>query len=101
MINDSLKVLRVYLGKTQAALAAELGLSQSYISEMERCQKDVTLDVLRKYSARLDVPLSSLLFFAEKMDGIPDKSKRHIFVADKVLKLLKRIAPRDAELEKD
>lgn len=97
MLNESLKVLRAYLGKTQAELAGELGLSQSYLSEIERGDKEVTLEVLRKYSAHLDIPLSSLMFFAENIEGMPHRSKRQIFVADKVLKLLKRIAPQDVE----
>lgn len=97
MLNESLKVLRAYLGKTQAELAGELGLSQSYLSEIERGDKEVTLEILRKYSAHLDIPLSSLLFFAENIEGVPRRSKRQIFVADRVLKLLKRIAPQDVE----
>jgi transcriptional regulator with XRE-family HTH domain len=101
MLNESLKVLRTYLGKTQAELANDLGLSQSYLSEIESGDKDVTLEVLRKYGSHLDIPLSSLLFFAENIEGVPTRSKRQIFVADKVLKLLKRIAPPDVESQKE
>ncbi len=101
VLNESLKILRLYLGLTQSQLAKDLGISQSYVSEIERGEKDVTLDLLQKYSDKLEVPLSSLIFFAENLDGVPPKSQRRIFIAEKVLKLLKHMAPGDAEENKN
>ena len=101
MLNESLKVLRAYLGMTQAELATKLGLSQSYLSELERGDKEVSIDVLRKYSKELDIPMSSLLFFAESLEGEVPISRKRIFIAGKVLKILKQIAPAHVDAKKD
>jgi transcriptional regulator with XRE-family HTH domain len=95
MINEGLKVVRLYWGKSQAALATELGISQSYLSEIEAARKDVTLDLLQRYSDTLDIPISRLLFFVEEMEGVPKPTRGRIFVAGKALDLLKALIPED------
>ena|SRR5882672_5448789 len=101
MINESLRVLRLYWGKSQADLAGELGVSQSYLSEVERGRKDVTFELLQRYSERLRVPMSSLMLFAEKMEGSPPPTKGRVFVASKVLGLLKRLVPDELDAASD
>jgi transcriptional regulator with XRE-family HTH domain len=95
MINEGLKIVRLYWGKSQAALAAELGISQSYLSEIEAARKDVTLDLLQRYSNALDIPMSRLLFFVEEMEGMPKPTRGRLFVAGKALDLLKALVPED------
>jgi transcriptional regulator with XRE-family HTH domain len=97
LINEGLRVLRLYWGKSQAALATELGISQSYVSEIEAGRKDVTLDLLKRYSEVLNVPMSRLLFFVEEMEGVPKPTRGRVFVAGKALDLLKTLVPEDAE----
>ena len=97
MINESLRILRLYWGKSQMELAGELEISQSFLSEIERGKKEVTLDLLDRYSCRLDVPLSSLLFFAEQVEGAPPAGRGRLFVAGKVLDFLRTLVPDDAE----
>lgn len=69
MINDALRLVRLYHGVSQAELAQDLGLSQSMISEIERGAKSVSIDVLEKYSETLGIRMSQLLFFAEEARG--------------------------------
>jgi transcriptional regulator with XRE-family HTH domain len=95
LINEALKVLRLYWGKSQSAIAADLGISQSYLSEIESGRKEVTLELLRRYSNTLDIPLSRLLFFAEEMEGAPKPTRGRVFVAGKILDLLKTLIPED------
>jgi transcriptional regulator with XRE-family HTH domain len=97
LINEGLRVLRLYWGKSQASLAAELGISQSYLSEIEAGRKDATLDLLQRYSDALNVPMSRLLFFVEEMEGAPKPTRGRVFIAGKVLDLLKALVPEDAE----
>lgn len=95
MIADSLWVLRKYLGKTQAELAKDLGISQSYLSEVESGEKEATLTLLQKYSDEFDIPLSAILFFAEQEGASiagPDRKRR---VAKGTLKVLKALLPKD------
>jgi transcriptional regulator with XRE-family HTH domain len=98
MINEALRLIRVYWGKSQAEMARQIDLSQPYLSEIERGQKEVTLDILRRYSDSLNVPISSLLLFAERIEGMPPPSHRRVIIAGKVLNLLKRLVP-DAQEE--
>ena len=97
LINDALKVVRIYWGKTQSELADTLGLSQSYISEVEKGKREVTLDLLGRYSKELRIPMSSLMLFAERVKGVPAPTRGKMFVAGKALTLLKRLIPDELE----
>jgi len=97
MVNESLKLIRLYWGKTQSEMAAEVGVSQSYISEMEKAKRDVTLDLLEKYARVLNVPMSRLLLFAENVEGAPPMGRGRLFVANKVMDLLRTLVPDDLE----
>lgn len=100
MISDSLWVLRKYLGKTQAELAQELGISQSYLSEIEKGSKEVTFSLLQKYSDRFGVPLSALLFFVEEEGrNITAGDGRRRAIAQGTLTVLKKILPKDLHVE--
>lgn len=95
MINRALKLARLYWGFTQVQLADQLGVSQSLISEVEKEQKDVSLDLLQKYSSTLNVSMSNLLFFAEEIEVSPVKSKGHLIIAENALKILERLKPNE------
>ncbi len=97
MVNESLRLIRLYWGKTQTDLAAEIGVSQSYISEIEKSKRDVSLDLLQRYSTALNVPMSNLLLFAENVEDTPPMGRGRIFVAGKVLELLKALVPDDLQ----
>lgn len=83
------------MGLSQKQIAAELDLSQSMISEIESGTKPVSMEVLEKYSENLNIRMSQLLLFAEELDGEPVKTRGRLFIADRVLKLLERLSPRE------
>jgi len=97
LINESLKLIRLYWGKTQSELARDLGVSQSYVSEVEKGNRQVTLDLLSKYSDVLCVPISSLLLFAEHVEGAPPLGRGKRFLAGKALDLLASLVPNDVK----
>ena len=97
LINEGLKIVRLYWGKSQSELANQLGISQSYLSEIEGGRKEATLDLLRRYSETLSIPMSKLLFFVEEMDGVPKPNRGRVFIAGKTLELLRGLIPEDAE----
>jgi transcriptional regulator with XRE-family HTH domain len=97
MINEALKLIRLYWGKSQSEMAEEVELSQPYLSEIERGRKEVTLEILQRYSQRLKIPLSSLMLFAERIEGQPKPSRGKIFVAGKTLSFLKKLIPDHAQ----
>lgn len=95
MVNEALRLVRLYWGYSQTDLAAELGISQSLISEVERGSKSVSLELLEKYSAKLEIRMSQLLFFAEELKAEPVKKRGSLLIAGKVLNLLEAFAPKD------
>ncbi|MET4897481.1 helix-turn-helix domain-containing protein [Sphingomonas sp. NCPPB 2930] len=101
MYDRALKTIRQYHRLSQADLADQINISRSYLNEIERNRKEPSLDVLRKYAERFEVPLSSLMLFAEQGPGTTfDKAR--IFVADKVLKMLEWVAEgEDSERSKE
>ena len=91
MYDRALKTIRQYHRLSQADLADELQISRSYLNELERKRKEPSLDVLSKYARRFDIPLSSIMLFAEQaQDTKFDKAR--VYFADKVLKMLEWVA---------
>lgn len=87
MINEALKLVRVYHNMKQKDLADALGLSPSYVNEIESGKKQVTIDVLEKYSQYFKMPTSSLLYFAEQK-GRQGENPRVNPIAAKAMKML-------------
>lgn len=60
-----LRCLRVFHGMTQAELAEKIGMSKSYISEIEAGAKRVNVEILEKYATEFDFPLSHIMIYSE------------------------------------
>jgi transcriptional regulator with XRE-family HTH domain len=95
MINDALRLLRLYLGLSQKQISSEVQLSQSMISDIESGNKEVSMDVLERYSEKLNVRMSQLLFFAEELNGEPVRTRGKLIIANRVLKLLEAVSPNE------
>jgi len=72
MLNKALKIVREVHRMKQGEMATALGISKSYLSELERGEKNISLDVLRKYADAFDVPASTFLSFVEALEGESD-----------------------------
>jgi transcriptional regulator with XRE-family HTH domain len=85
----ALKLIRQYHRLTQVELAQQLGLSKSFISELEKPDgKKPSIDVLERYAKHFRVPISSLLLFAEKTSPADFPERSRVAVAGKILKML-------------
>ncbi len=69
MMNKALRLVRVYHDLSLVEAAERVGLSKSYVSELEKGHKKVSMEVLEKYATAFDMPMSSLMLFAEKIRG--------------------------------
>lgn len=69
MINQALKRVREFHNIKQNELANIIGISNSYLSEIENGKKAPSLELLQKYSETFDIPVSSLLYFSEELDS--------------------------------
>ncbi len=94
MLNEALRMIRVFHDKSQREVAAALEISPSYLSEIEKGTKEPSLQILRKYASEFSIPMSSIMFFSEHLDDGITASRTKTFVSGKVLALLKFIAAR-------
>lgn len=61
LIANNLKEIRESKGLTQEKLAALAGVHRTYISMIERCQKNVTVSCLDKIASALNIDIVDLL----------------------------------------
>jgi len=87
MFDRALKVVRQYHRVNQSDLADRLGISRSYLNEIEKGKKEPSLDILRRYSEYFKIPMSSLMLFAESSEESSVGTVKK-FAADKVLRML-------------
>jgi transcriptional regulator with XRE-family HTH domain len=92
MLNEALRLVRIYHDLTQTQLSYELGISNSFLSEIESGKKVPSLELLGKYATRFDLPVSSLLFFSENIETSKVTDKVRLSVARKAVTLLGWVA---------
>ena len=97
MLHRALRLLRTYHQFSQIDLAKRLGISNSYLSEIEKgADKEPSLDLLSKYADIFKMPVSSILLFSEQIEsGNKHGTKLRIASADKILRLLEWIEERN------
>ena len=61
LIANNLKEIRESKGVSQEKLAALAGVHRTYISMIERCQKNVTVSCLDKIASALNIDIIDLL----------------------------------------
>jgi transcriptional regulator with XRE-family HTH domain len=88
----ALKLIRIFHRQTQLALAKRLGMSNSYLSEIENGSKAVSLELLTKYSELFKIPVSTLMIFGERLDEGGITNNLRVKAGDKILRMLEWIA---------
>jgi transcriptional regulator with XRE-family HTH domain len=96
MLNEALRLIRVYHDLKQKDAAKRLEISSSYLSEVENGHKAPTLELINRYSETFNIPVSAIMFFAEHVegDGAPDRARE--FVAGKMIGLLQFLEARSS-----
>ena len=88
-MGEALRLLRIFNGYKSAELAKKLELSQSYVSELENGKKQPTMEVLDKYAKVFEMKKSTLMLFAESLEGEEIKNDKKQKIARAGMKLLK------------
>lgn len=92
MIANALRLIRVFHDLKQIELADKMGVSKSYISEIEAGKKSPSIQLIEKYSEEFRIPVSSILFFAERLEdqsyAPKDMDNAQGIIASKVIKFL-------------
>ena len=89
MINEALRLIRVFHDLKQVELADRLGISKSHISEIEKGTKTPSLDLIEKYSQAFKLPISAIMFFAEELPNAKAGDKVRSKIATKVIDILR------------
>jgi len=79
---------------TQGEAATKLGISRSYLSEIESGTKEPTLQIVQRYADVFKMPASSILFFSENMSRPGAHSDAKRLVAGKILSLMRFLEAR-------
>lgn len=93
-MGEALRLLRIFNGYKSTELAKKLELSQSYVSELENGKKQPTMEVLDKYAKVFEMKKSTLMLFAESLEGEEiknDKKQRIARYGMKLLKILEKV----------
>lgn len=88
MLNEAIKQIRLFHQIKQSELAEMLGLSKSYLSELESNKKPISLEILDKYAQIFSVPTSSLMIFSESLDAKSRSEKLRLKCASKIIKIM-------------
>ncbi len=99
MISEALRLIRVFHDRKSKDLAAELGISPSFLSEIENSRKRPSLDLISEYARVFDTKPSVILFFAEELrDG--EDIDSHAGARQKLLvfmRVMERFVQQDGE----
>lgn len=101
MLNEALRLIRVYHDMKQSDVANALGVSASYISEIEKGRKKPTLELVEKYAHNFHIPASSIMYFSENMGKDNAVEAARTAVAGKILKLMQFLESRSERANAD
>ena len=93
---EALRLIRVFHDMKQQEAADRLGLSKSYVSELENGKKIPSIDVIQKYSDVFGIPPTSILFFTENIEHPSKSGREKTAIAGKVLQFLEFIEAKSA-----
>lgn len=73
-LNEALRLLRVYNDMKIKDLSKEIGLTASYICEIEKVKKTPSIDTLTAYATFLKISVGDIMRIAENVEAF----KRHV-----------------------
>lgn len=94
MFGEALRLIRSFHDVSQIDLAVELRISRSYLSEIESGKKTPSIDLLQRYSNVFKIPLSTIMFFSETVEGSPTQINVKQLLGKKAITILRWIESR-------
>lgn len=93
MIGEAIKIIRIFNGLTQQELAHDLGISDSYLSQIESGKRTPTLETVSAISSQFRIPVSSLMFFSEQLgsDKTPIDRERRLAFGRRLIEFLSKV----------
>lgn len=91
MLGEALKILRNLHEYSSSEMAQHLGISVSYLSEIENNKKQPLLDLVNRFAGVFKTTPSALLFFSEEISKEKRSPRYKKNIRKILLKLLKVI----------
>lgn len=88
MIGEVLKRLRKIYGYKAVVVSNHLGISASYLSEIENGKKQPSLEHLKKYAQLFGIKLSSLILLAESYEEAEKEGKGAVMIRSMMINLI-------------
>lgn len=101
MLGEALRLIRVYHDLKQKQVAERLDISTSYLSEIEKGHKVPSLDLIQRYSQVFGLPVSSIMFFAERVEGGDSYNRARSFIAGKMVGMMQFLEARSEHAHAD
>lgn len=99
MIGDVLKRTRNIYGYKAGEMSGLLGISPSYLSEIENNKKQPSLDLLEKYSNIYGIRLSSLILLSENIEEAERQGKGTAMIRNMMLHLIQDMSSMGADTD--
>lgn len=91
MLNECLRLFRIFHDKKMVNLAKELEISPSYLSEIESGKKQPSIEIIEKYAKIFKTTPSAILFFSEELDKEKKRGKLKISIRSKIIKFMQAV----------
>ena len=91
MLNEALRLIRIFHDMTAKELALKLGISVAQLSKIETGKTTPQIHTLNKYAEIFQTTTSSLLLFADDLDNLKGRGKFKIAIRNKMFSLLKSL----------
>jgi len=100
MLNEALRLIRVFHDETAKDLAQKLGISVAMLSKIENNKSKPSIELLRKYAEIFKTTESALLMFADTLDVKKQRSSKSMSIRNKLFSFLQALEglPGDKEL---
>lgn len=91
MLNEALRLIRVFHDMNAKTLSEKLGISEAMLSKIEKNKAKPSIDLLKKYAKVFDTTEATLLMFADSLDEKRQRSSFKIEIRNKMFALLQAL----------
>lgn len=89
-IGELLKKLRLIYNFKAVDVCQKIGISASYLSEIEHNKRIPPIDLLQKFSELFGIKLSTLILMSEEYRELQEMNKAEIFIQKKMIQLVNK-----------
>ena len=75
-LGNAIRLVRKGTGLDQKTVASSIGISPTYLSQIEKNKKEPSLKILQKISDALSVPLPVIFFLSLTEEDVPSNRKQ-------------------------